>query len=301
MRVTAGGTTLTVLDGGGVPEEVEHHLAETGAVLVRGTGFTDAAGFHDQVARYGVPLISSYRGGNTPRTAVGDAVFTSTEYPARYAISLHNELSYAHSWPQRLHFGCLVAAETGGATPVCDGSALLNDLPGPVRERFTSRGVVYHQHLHGGHGLGKSWQDTFETTDRGEVEEFLAATCAEHTWTRLGGLRVIHRRPAVRTHARGHDVWFNQADQWHPSTLPGDDAADLLDLVDDPADLPHWVTYGDGSPIPESDVEAVRAAADRNRVAVPWRPGDLMVVDNTAVLHGREAYTGDRRVVVAMT
>ena len=27
-------------------------------------------------------------------------------------------------------------------------------------------------HLHGGNGLGPSWQDTFETSDRGTVEEF---------------------------------------------------------------------------------------------------------------------------------
>ncbi|WP_143219185.1 TauD/TfdA family dioxygenase [Actinokineospora bangkokensis] len=301
MRVSAGGTTVAVLDGDGhTPDEVERHLAETGAVVVRSTGFTDIPGFHERVERFSAPLIGSYRGGNTPRTPVGGAVFTSTEYPARYPISLHNELSYAGTWPDRLYFGCLVAARTGGATPLCDGRALLEHLPDPVRERFTSRGVTYHQNLHSGHGLGRSWQDTFETADRGEVEEFLAGAGAEHSWTRSGGLRVTHRRPATREHARGHEVWFNQADQWHPSNLPGEGAADLLDLVDDPADLPHWVTYGDGAPIPGSDLDAVRAAADRNRVVVPWRPGDLVVVDNMAVLHGREAYTGPRRVVVAM-
>lgn len=301
MRVSTGGTSLAVVEEeGDVRRLVEELIAECGAVLVRGLDFTDVAGFHAVVEEFGAPLIESYRGGNTPRSKVGEGVFTSTEYPAQYEISLHNELSYAHWWPDRVYFGCLTAAESGGATPVCDGAALLDSLPDAVRSAFEDRGIAYHQHLHGGFGLGKSWQSTFETDDRDAVAEFLAEADAEHSWTDAGGLRVTQRRPATRPY-QGHAVWFNQADQWHPSTLPSDEAAELLDLFDDPADLPHWVTYGDGTPIPESDVDAVRVAARGNRVAVPWRPGDLLVVDNMAVLHGREPYTGQRRVVVAMS
>jgi len=278
--------------------EVDRQLADCGAVLVRGIGFTDAAGFRKAVADFGAPLIDSYKGGNTPRSAVGEAVYTSTEYPADFEITLHNELSYAHVWPERLYFGCLVAAETGGATPVCDGRALLNDLPDAVRDRFVERGVAYHQHLHGGLGLGKSWQSTFETDSRDHVAEFLTRAEAEFSWTAQGGLRVIQRRPAVRPHPAGHTVWFNQADQWHPVNLPD---PELLDMVDDPRDLPQWVSFGDGDPIDDNDVHAVLDAARRNRVAIAWRPGDLMVVDNMAVLHGRDSYTGARRIVVAMT
>lgn len=299
MRVQAGGTTLAVVDAHEDPQtQVEQLLDECGAVMIRGAGVTDAAAFQHRVAGFGAPLIDSYKGGNTPRSAVTDTVFTSTEYPAEYEISLHNELSYAHAWPQRLYFACLIAARDGGATPVCDGRALLGDLPDDVRTRFTELGVAYHQHLHGGYGLGKSWQATFETEDRDVVSAFLTRADAEYTWTPQGGLRVVQRRPGVRQHPAGHTVWFNQADQWHPAGLPDQD---LLDLVDDPADLPQWVTYGDGTPIDKSDVDAVRLAADHNRVSVEWRAGDLMVIDNMAVLHGREAFAGDRRVVVAMT
>ncbi|MEV3991292.1 TauD/TfdA family dioxygenase [Streptomyces sp. NPDC049837] len=312
-RRTTGGTTLAILhiEGrveswdtgtlGEVRHRVEELLAECGAVMLRGLGVADADEFHRAVTAFGDPLIDSYRGGNTPRMTVSDGVFTSTEYPARFDISLHNELSYAHRWPSRLFFCCLVAPETGGATPVCDGHALLEDLDPGVRERFES-GVVYRQHLHGGLGLGKSWQDTFETDDRGVVEEFLDASEAEYRWTAEGGLRVSQHRPGVRTNPlTGRDVWFNQADQWHPSNLPGDEGETLLSLIDDVDDLPHWVTYGDGTPIPEEDLAEVRAAARRNRLVEPWQRGDIMIVANMSVLHGREAYTGPRKVVVSMT
>ncbi|MBT2405499.1 MULTISPECIES: TauD/TfdA family dioxygenase [unclassified Streptomyces] len=302
---TAGGTTLAVLyadtQSAEVRERAEELLAEHGAVLVRGLGLTDADAFHGAVTLFGDSLIDSYRGGNTPRAAVSEGVFTSTEYPARFDISLHNEMSYAQAWPSRLFFGCLIAPETGGATPVCDGGALLAALPPEVRERFAS-GVVYKQHLHGGFGLGKSWQATFETEDKAVVERFLEDSAAEYAWTADGGLRVSQHRPGIRHNPRtGADTWFNQADQWHPSNLPDDEAETLLSLIDDVEDLPHWITYGDGSPLSDDDLAHVRKAQRENKLVEPWQVGDIMIVDNMSVLHGREAYTGDRKIVVSMT
>ncbi|HWM01424.1 MAG TPA: TauD/TfdA family dioxygenase [Actinophytocola sp.] len=304
-RITAGGTTMVAVDAAGplasLREPVESSLGTTGVVLLRGAGITTPEDFHAAVAHFGEPL-TSYRGGNTPRTKVADGIFTSTEYPPEYEISLHNELSYAREWPRRLFFCCLAAAETGGATPVCDGRALLASLDPAVRDRFTERGVIYRQHLHGGYGLGKSWQQTFETTDRAEVVAFLEAAGMTHEWTEDGGLRTAAPRPAVRTApTTGEPVWFNQADQWHASNLPPAEREALLELVEDEADLPHSVTYGDGSPIPEADLAAVRTAAKEHEVANPWQPGDIMIVENMLALHGRQPFTGTRRVLVSMT
>jgi alpha-ketoglutarate-dependent taurine dioxygenase len=308
-KLTAGGTSITIVDtgldkpDGELRREVDEHLLRDGAVLLRGAGITSADAFHGVVGRFGDAILGSYRGGNTPRRAVSAGVFTSTEYPAHYEITLHNEMSYAHRWPARLYFCCLVVAETGGATPICDGRALLSDLDPEVRARFAARGLLYRQHLHGGAGLGKSWQDTFETADRAVVEEFLNAADARFEWTDDGGLRrVSQHRPAVRRHPlTGDEVWFNQADQWHPSNLPSDEAELLMSVVDEEADLPHSVLYGDGSAIPDADLNAVRRAQARNHLAPPWRQGDVPVVDNMLALHGREPFTGERRVVVSMT
>lgn len=306
-RITAGGTTMVAMNAAGagpladLREPVEKVLALSGVVLLRGAGIETPEQFHAAVAQFGEPL-TSYRGGNTPRTKVVDGIFTSTEYPPEYEISLHNELSYAQEWPRRLFFCCLVAPASGGATPVCDGRALLSALEPSVRSRFVERGMIYRQHLHGGYGLGKSWQQTFETSARDEVEAFLAAAGMTHEWTDDGGLRTAAPRPAVRTApTTGETVWFNQADQWHASNLPPAEREALLELVDDEADLPHSVSYGDGSPIPESDLAAVRTAAKEHELASPWRPGDIMIVENMLALHGRQPFTGARRVLVSMT
>jgi hypothetical protein len=247
-----------------------------------------------------LPNRLPYVHGNSPRTKVGDNVYTSTEYPAEFTISLHNELSYAHRWPARLMFCCVTAAETGGATPVTDAELWLESLDYDVRERFAD-GIRYTQNLHGGVGLGKSWQDTFETDDRNAVEEFLAASRAVGEWQRDGGLRVIQLRPATVRHPRTNaEVWFNQSDQWHPAAL-GDEAGAALAKLLPPDRLPQSVSFADGEPIPAEYVLQIRDRALEAAVDVDWSPGDILLIDNLLVAHGRRPFTGARRVLVAMS
>ncbi|MGW8378394.1 TauD/TfdA family dioxygenase [Streptomyces sp. ODS28] len=247
-----------------------------------------------------LPHRLAYVNGNSPRTKVGSNVYTSTEYPAEFVISMHNELSYASSWPTRLAFYCQVAAETGGATPVVDAALWLESLDDEVREAYRD-GVRYAQNLHGGKGLGKSWQDTFETEDRDEVDAYLKEAGSEWSWLRDGTLRVSTVRPATLTHpVTGAEVWFNQSDQWHPAAL-GDETAKALAQIMPPEELPQSVTFADGTPIPDAYVIQVRDRGLENAVDVDWREGDVLLIDNILVAHGRRSFTGSRRVLVAMT
>ncbi|MGC4790947.1 TauD/TfdA family dioxygenase [Micromonospora sp. DT178] len=246
-----------------------------------------------------LPRRLAYVHGNSPRTKVGRNVYTSTEYPARYTISMHNELSYAARWPARLLFFCQIAAETGGATPVVDAALWLDSLDPQLRADFAG-GLRYQQNLHDGMGLGKSWRETFETDSRDEVEEFLAGAGATWEWT-ADGLRVIQLRPATLRHpVTGAEVWFNQADQWHPAGLD-DDIARVMTQVMGPDELPQSVTFADGSPIPDEYVTQIRDRGLEAAVDVDWRVGDLLLIDNVLTAHGRRPYTGDRRVLVAMS
>src|SRR5688572_31608560 len=53
-----------------------------------------------------VPDRLPYVHGNSPRTRVRGNLYTSTEYPQQFTISMHNELNYARRWPSRLAFYC---------------------------------------------------------------------------------------------------------------------------------------------------------------------------------------------------
>ncbi|QFU91622.1 TauD/TfdA family dioxygenase [Amycolatopsis sp. YIM 10] len=273
-------------------------LAQEKALVFRGFGITpDGLG---EVFDALLPDRLAYVHGNSPRTKVGDNLYTSTEYPPEYTISMHNELSYSHAWPSRLAFYCQQAPETGGATPLTDGVRWLAALDPDLREAF-SGGVRYRQNLHGGRGLGKSWQSTFETEDRDEVEEFLRGTESTWEWKGDGGLRVEQIRPATHRHpVTGAEVWFNQADQWHPAGL-GDETAAALARIMPAEDLPQSVTLADGAPIPGDWAVQIRDRGLAAAVDVEWHTGDLMVIDNVLVGHGRRPFTGPRRVLVAMS
>ncbi|MDQ0717837.1 alpha-ketoglutarate-dependent taurine dioxygenase [Streptomyces luteogriseus] len=273
---------------------LEQLLAKEKALVFR--GFQVSEGALDAVMDRLLPNRLAYVHGNSPRTKVGKNIYTSTEYPAEYVISMHNEMSYAHQWPTRLLFYCAVAPATGGATPVVDGRLWLDSLDDDVREAFAG-GVRYTQNLHGGRGLGKSWQDTFETDSKDKVEEFLTGARASWQWLRGDAVRVTQDRASTLRHPlTGEEVWFNQADQWHPAGLGDETAAELAKVL--PADeLPQSVSYADGSPIPAAHVHQIRDRGLAAAVDVDWRQGDLLLIDNVLVGHGRRAYSGARRVL----
>ncbi|MEU1516073.1 TauD/TfdA family dioxygenase [Streptomyces sp. NPDC005811] len=279
-------------------DELDALLTEEKAIVFRGFGVTPdtLGGVLDRL----LPHRLAYVHGNSPRTKVGSNVYTSTEYPQEFTISMHNEMSYAHAWPARLAFYCEIRPGGGGATPVLDAELWLDSLDREVRDAFAG-GVRYVQNLHDGYGLGKSWQDTFETTDRGAVEAFLDGTGATWQWKADGGIRISAVRPStVRHPVTGAEVWFNQADQWHPAGLGDDTAAALAQILPE-EDLPQTVTFADGSPIPAEYVLQIRDRGLENAVDVNWRAGDVMVIDNLLLAHGRRPFTGDRRVLVAMS
>ncbi|MFJ8790573.1 TauD/TfdA family dioxygenase [Streptomyces sp. NPDC102462] len=267
------------------------------ALVLRGFGITPDT--HGGVVDALLPRRLAYVHGNSPRTKVGDNVYTSTEYPAEFVISMHNELSYASSWPARLLFYCEQVPHTGGATPVVDGARWLRSLDAEVREAF-SAGVRYVQNLHDGFGFGKSWQDTFETDDRSTVDAHLAGTGAKWTWTRDGTLRITHLGPAtVRHRFTGAEVWFNQADQFHFAGL-GEQGAEVREVLPED-ELPQAVTFADGRPVPPEYITHIQETGLKLAVDVEWAAGDLLLIDNVLVARGRRPFTGPRRVLVAMS
>ena len=292
---SAGSLTGYLCDTGTALDEL---LVREKAIVYRGFNVSEQE--LDSVMARLLPNRLAYVHGNSPRTKVGQNIYTSTEYPPELTISMHNELSYASQWPSRLLFFCAQAASSGGATPVVDGVRWLESLDPEVREAFAG-GVVYTQNLHDGLGLGKSWQDTFETGDRDEVEAFLDGTGAKWEWQGDGGLRVSQLRPATTRHpVTGAEVWFNQSDQWHPAALGDETAAELAQILPE-EELPQSVRFGDGSPIPAEHVIQVRDRGLEAAVDVDWQVGDLLLIDNVLVGHGRRPFTGARRVLVAMS
>jgi alpha-ketoglutarate-dependent taurine dioxygenase len=280
-------------------EDLTRLLHEYGAILLRGFPIVGAQQFAS-IATAIAGDLSPYRDGNSPRSAVSAGVYTSTDYPASQVVTMHNELSYAHWWPRLLCFYCETPAAAGGESLLTSGTVVQAALGADVLARYKSVGISYIRNLHSGFGPGRSWQQTFETDDPGTVEAHLVAGGAEFRWKPDGGLWVKETRPAFRTHPDlALEVWFNQADQWHPSALDEATRAALHAICGE-AGLPVNATFGDGQPLDEADLRAVRQSLLAAAIAVPLRRRDLLIVDNMLLAHGRAAYRGERRVLVGM-
>ncbi len=281
-------------------EHIDAELHRCGALLFRGFDVTGTGDFNRFASSQGGDL-QNYVGGDSPRSELADKVYTSTEFPPADELYLHNELSYAGWFPSRVFFHCATAAQSGGETQIGDSRRILEEMPADIAEKFTTKGVAYIQNLHGGEGEGKSWQQTFETEDRSSVEAYCREHDMDFRWTGKGLWTRKVRSGTIEHPLTRERSWFNQADQFH-ALAPGVARIDPELIASLPAeDWPCHATYGDGTDISLEELDHIRRVFREQEVLFTWRKGDVLMLDNIIAAHGRKPYTGERRILVAMS
>ena len=148
-------------------------------------------------------------------------------------------------------------------------------------------------------------KDTFETDDRDTVESHCRAQGLSLVWDRFGGLSLLNTLPAVRKHPKtGEEVLFNQAHifkvvpenvDWIISLL-----SKIVDLLFAKGSRALDSSFGDGTPLSRREIRAILQAFEDNKVRFSWQKGDVMVLDNYLVAHGRMPFRGRSKIFVAM-
>ncbi len=277
-------------------EFIDAHLLKHGALLFRGFSVGSAVEFEEFAKSTCADLFGDY--GDLPREEEGGKVYASTPYPPEERILFHNESSHMHRWPMLIWFYCVKAAERGGETPIVDCRQVYQQLGPDIRDRFERKGLMYVRNFTD--KLDVSWQSFFQTDDRAEVEEYCRRAAIDFEWKDENGLRIRQLSPAVVAHPQtGEMVFFNQIQLHHISCLPRT-VQDSLRSVLDEKDFPRNVYYGDGSPIEDATVETIKSLYDRLAISFRWQERDVLMLNNMLVAHSRNAFSGSRKIVVAL-
>jgi hypothetical protein len=278
-------------------DDVRDQAADHTLILFRGFSVESPAQF-EQAIQSLVPDLNTEYGDLSHKVQNTNFVQEATPYPADRAILFHNEASHTPGWPERICFFCQVPAAAEGETPILPCDKVLERLPAGIRDEFATRGLRYVRNFIP--GLDVPWERFFATTDRENVEEQCRANGTQFFWREDGGLRIETDRPAIVRHPRsGEELFFNQILLHHPAVLDEETREDLLALCD--GEFPRSVTYGDGTPIPDSVIEQVLQAEVDTAIAFDYEPGDVVVVDNIAYAHARRRYTPPRSIRVLLS
>ena len=268
-----------------------------GFLVFRGYGIQSDQDFHRFVEGLGLEnfkYADSFS--NAVRHNRTDRVFTANEAPPNVEIFLHHEMAQTLTFPGALFFFCEKAAESGGATPICRSDRTLKTLEtqNPTFiAKLRSVGVKYRNSMpsEANHesGQGRSWKDTLTVNSAHEAEEKLVALGYQFNWLEDGGLSVQTPALAAVDHfGRGKDVFFNQivaaAAGW---TVAADDKEPRL-------------CFGDDSPIEHADLAGTIKAAYQHTVDLKWQTGDVALLDNLKVMHGRRPFEGSRSVLASL-
>jgi alpha-ketoglutarate-dependent taurine dioxygenase len=211
---------------------------------------------------------------------------------------MHHELSYRMEFPGLMLFACLSAPTSGGVTGVADAPTVLNALPVELVRRFEREGWLLTRNYND--EIGASYAQAFGTEDRGAVERYCRANAIEFEWQPDGGLRTRQRRSAIVRHpVTGQRCWFNQIAFLNEWTLDPEVREYLVDVYGEDG-LPFNTRFGNGDPIGEDIVQLLNQVYEANTRREPWQAGDLMLVDNIRLAHSREAYEGQREILVGL-
>lgn len=291
-----------VIDGLDITQWVQNNrdlvdtlLLKHRALLFRGFKVKTAQEFKKFVKITSNGELLNYVDRTSPRTTVGEQVYTSTVYPSNYPILLHNELTYAIKYPLKIYFCCTKVAQTGGETPIADGRRVYQHIDEKILHQFIEKKWMLVRNYNDGFGL--PWQEVFQTDDKAKVEAYCRENLIEFSWKEDSRLQTRQIREPVHYHPQtGEPIWFSHVGFFHYTNLN----ADLLSEFNE-HELPYNTYYGDGTPIAIPVIEHINQAYQQEKVIFQWEGGDILMLDNMSIAHGREPYKGEREVLVAMS
>jgi len=190
---------------------------------------------------------------------------------------LHPELSREPWKPDACFFYCVHPPAKGGATTICDGVAIVRNLPPDLRRKMEDRRLKYMQATR-----PEQLQFWLGVEDPDDALIANPPPQCPYRFERIGGRIVrIFTRPLLHRPMFTDELAFGNfllfARYLRGRRFP------LLD---------------DGTPVPDEWLQVVKQVSDDLTAPIEWQAGDLVILDNSRFMHGRTALTeGDPRLI----
>jgi hypothetical protein len=235
-----------------------------GALLFRGFGI-DVAQFGRFVKQFCSTSVVNESPGRGEVDPVAN-IHTVDEGTA--AFSLHPELSREPWKPDVAFFACLTAPTRGGQTTICDGVAVVREMPQQLRQALEHRRLLYIKPVWP--SQLDYWLGTQNPSDAQLASPPPGCPYIFRSYPDTGIVRVFSR-PALHKPMFSDDLAFGN----------------FLLFARFNHGRPDHPVLDDGYPVPEAWLQAIKATSDRLSVAIAWQAGDVLMLDNTRFMHGR--------------
>ncbi|WP_239568527.1 TauD/TfdA family dioxygenase [Streptomyces sp. G44] len=253
-------------------------LAEAGHLLIRDFG-ASVDGFNDLVR-----VCSGRITLDPARTFYGEVaqkVDSGTD-----ALGLHIENGATPYPPDLLWFHCVKAAAAGSRTTVCDGRRVWERLDAADRALYTEQPIEYARRVGADHwrrftafSLGDGREPDEVTAD--DLRRLPGAETTTVTEHEDGSITY-----AFRTHAARPTRWSTET-AWANSIFGPSYNYETPDI-----------RFADGTEIPEDSLDRLRKITEEVTEELDWRDGDVVLIDNSRVMHGRREILDPSRTIV---
>ncbi|MBD2451601.1 TauD/TfdA family dioxygenase [Nostoc sp. FACHB-152] len=251
-------------------EEITNLFKSYGVLLFR--GFETNTNIFKQFSNLLSVDFLDYTGGAFTRRIIdGDkTVLSVNDY--QFAIKLHGEMYYQKSKPLMLWFFCATPASQGGETTICDGKYFFEELSDSTKNLFSRNKLKFSVYQ-----SKDVWQAKYKTDDLDKLQEICKNNDISLKINADKSIYLEYIFSAIIPSKCGkYQIFIN-------SILPTKQLnPEILKFVDD-------------SEIPNDVLQELDEVAERVTTNISWEKGDILMIDNTRVMHGRRAFSDEKR------
>jgi alpha-ketoglutarate-dependent taurine dioxygenase len=239
----------------------------------------------------GVLSDSFIKHGAKVRKARSEDGLTQTVTEGHAAIVLHTELHFSPFSPDIMWFYCSKAPQEGGETTVADGVEFYNRLSLNAKNFLNSNLIKYVNIW-----PESTWRQYMPNMNKKQVIKFLRSKNCEARFEADGSLVYEYiTSPIGLTH--GQKNCFSNSIAIHQQYMNN-----VPLFQQDDQKVRHGISLANGQPIPVDLIAEIMELGESITHEIKWEDQDIVLLDNTRMLHGRRYYNPDvvRDILVRM-